>query len=1106
MQKSLLILIPLFLSIPTFGLPNPGSKYYGEIQSKKVTLSAIDMPLKDVFQTINKQTGYSITNNEEETRLSETRKVTVNFVQTDINVVMNSLLGDKDDLGYIIHAESIVIIRRIKDGTNIKIKNDTSRQNPITGKVVDSLGQPIPGATIKVKNGKYGTITNVDGSFRLPHIIKGDIIVVSSIGFENNEVEIKSDNTLVQLKPYTSKLDEKVIIAYGHTTKRFNTGNVGSIKAIDIEKQPVNNPLLALEGRVAGVFIEQSSGFSGTGITINIQGRNSFFSGNDPFFVIDGVPYISQLLQPVQPGITAGFSGITGNPLNFINPSDVESIEILKDADATAIYGSRAANGAVLITTKKGKNGSMQVDLNIQNGWGKVGKKMKILNAEEYLEMRHEALKNDGITNPGINDYDLNGQWDTTQTKNWQKELIGGTAQYKDIQLSISGGASLTQYLISGGYHKETTVFPGDFSDVKGSVHFSLRSGSTNQKFKIQLSGSYMKDQNRLPTTDLTGKALQLSPVAPMPLNPDGSLNWAPSATGATTYFNNPLAFIKKKYTNKTNNLTSQASLSYDIYPWITIKTNIGYNSLNSNETSILPLSAVIPEALRFAKRTTSIGTTSMNSWLVEPGLEINQAISGGKLNAYLGATIQQNDNNRQDISASGFNNDLVMEDIKSATELLATQSIFSTYKYSAIYGRINYNWLDKYIINFTARRDGSSRFGSRNQFHNFGAIGAAWVFSGEKFIQNSVPILSFGKLRGSYGITGNDQIPDYQFLDLYDAIPAQVPYQMSALGLAPNRLTSPDLEWEATRKLQFGIELGFAKDRYILNINYNKNRSSNQLIGLPLPIITGFTNIIGNFDAVIQNTGWEVTASSTNIKAKNFNWTSTFNLTIPKNKLVSYDQNSNVLFTKGQSISALPVFELAGVNDSTGLLQFKDEKGNKTNNPPATTTSYILTDPVFYGGIQNSLTYKAFSIDVFIQFVKRTGADVSLGYGSQPGMLNNGLSNQPITVLDRWQKFGDKTSQPKYSTSYDSYLTLLTARGSDASYSDASFLRLKNVSFSWIMPEKWAKKIKIERLRLYLQGQNLFTITNYFGLDPESRGIGLPPLRVITFGVQITL
>lgn len=1081
-------------------------------QTPKVTISANNILLKEVFQKIQQQTGFIIFNNYKDSELNEQKKVSVNFLQTDINEVMTFLLSDKVNLTYIISNKTISIVKQDskpqKQIIGFNTTDTTSNVFPFSGKVTDNEGNPIPGATIKEKYNKHGTISNTDGSFKLSNIPNGSIVVISSIGFESKEVITDNKIVLIRLNPRTNDLDEKVVIAYGSTTRRLNTGNISSVKAIDIEKQPVNNPLMALQGRVPGMFIEQSTGLSGTGVVVRIQGRNSIFSGNDPYYIIDGVPYVSQLL-PTFNTITgnSGTAGITGNPLSFMNPNDIESIEVLKDADATAIYGSRAANGAVLITTKKGTSGPTRVNIIMQSGWAKVPEKLDILNTSEYLNMRREALKNDG-TAASIFDWDVNGTWDTTRNVDWQKELLGKSAQYTDAQIDLSGGNAYTQYLFGAGYHKETTVYPGSFSDTKGSVHISLNSNSYNQKLKLQFTGSYLFDQNKLPKTDLTSSALTLAPNAPTPYNGDGSINWMPDENGSTTFYVNPIAPLAVNSNTKTSNLTSNAILSYSIIPDLTIKSSFGYNYLLSNEILRSPKFANSPEYQIYYSNSSGFTTNRISSWIIEPQVEYRRNIGKGALNILLGSTISQQNNDQQQIAATGFNNELVMNDLAAASKVTGT-NINSMYKYNAVYGRITYNWSDKYIINLSTRRDGSSRFGPESQFHNFGAIGAAWIFSQESFVQSNLPLLSYGKLRGSYGITGNDQIGDYQFMDTYQSVITTGPSYQNIIGLRTLRLTNPYLQWEETRKLQMGLELGFISNRIIFTINYNQNRSSNQLSNTPLSSVTGFGGISKNFPAVVQNTGWEITINTVNIKGKNFTWATNLNLTIPKNKLLSYfgqDRNNSVFI--GRSVSLIRYYNYAGVNDSTGQYQFIDEKGKITSTPsdPSDKTILANNDPKFYGGLQNSFSYKGISLDLFFQFTKKPGIDyVTYGLNSNyPGLFNAGLSNQAKTVLNRWQKPGDKATLQPYSNGSNIYLDYII--NSSAILTDASFIRLKNVSLSWQLSDNLKKMIHLQNAKIFLSAQNLFTITKYKGLDPETASLSLPPLRVITTGVQVTL
>ncbi len=926
-----------------------------------------------------------------------------------------------------------------------------------------------------------------------------------------------------KLKTKTSELDEVQIIAYGQTTKRLQTGNVSTIKGEDVRKQPVNNPLLALEGKVPGVFVTQNSGVAGGGITIRIQGQNSLARGNDPLYVIDGVPYISQLLPDLS-GPTGGIFGSNGNtnpyndvgggnPLFYINPDDIESVEILKDADATSIYGSRAAAGAILITTKKGKAGKTKVDFTLQNGWGKVTRFLKLLNTEQYLELRHEAKENDHASSLPT-DYDINGVWDSTRYTDWQKVLIGGTAHISDAHISVSAGNSNTQFLIEPSYHRETTVFPGNFKDEKGSVHFNINNVSTNQKFKIQLSGNYLVDDNHLLTQDLTSVSVKIAPDAPPLIKTDGTLNWQPLADETSTWYN-PLAYLEGKYRKKVNSLISNAQTSFLILPGLEIKSNFGYTNLQSTEVQINPLLINAPELRAFSPRTSAYANSNINTWIAEPQLTFSHSIGAGFLNILFGSTFQQTTSSMQQFTASGFNSDIVMEDIRAAASVVVSQSIASRYNYNAFFGRVNYDWKNRYLVNIAGRIDGSSRFGFQNQFHNFGSIGLAWLFSSESFFKKIANVITYGKLRGSFGTTGNDQIGDYQFMNLYSTISVPTPYQ-GATGSTPNGFPNAYLEWEETKKLQGGVDLGFLKDRIFLTLNYYRNKSSNQLQGYSLPFFTGFGTIQENLPATVLNSGLELSANSTLKVRRDLIWRLGLNITIPHNKLIAYPslENSSYsnLYVIGQPIPKSRAFHFAGVDNTTGLFTFTDSKGNLTSSPtfPNDLSVLEIATPKLYGGLENTFQYKGFELDILFQFVKQNGFNYKLG--NFPGRFfsfNNGtvLANQPTSVLDRWKQPGDNSFFQRASSTYPINILLPYVYGtlSDAAFSDASFIRLKNASVSWTIPERVRKVVHLQNAKVFLLGQNLVTITKYVGLDPETQSTqNLPPLKVYTVGVQI--
>lgn len=1064
----------------------------------QVSVSVANTPAETVMKAIEKQTGYVFIYDEAKVKLG---MVNVDLHNASIAETLNQLLKNLP-VTYQIIKKNIVLQAKTETASRQENKAAANQPISVSGKVLDELNKPLPGVSVREKGTNNGVVTDQNGLFSLQVVNGTTIIIFSSIGFETQEFRAKdlSNPALVVLKASSTNLKEVVISkGYYNTTQELNTGDVSNVTSKEIEQQPVSNLMEALEGRVTGLFVSQGNGVPGGRVNIQLRGQNSIANGNDPLYLVDGVPYSSELMSTVGTTIINQPS-----PFNYLNPSDIENIEVLKDADATAIYGSRGANGVILITTKKGKQGKTKIDLNAYSGVGTVTRNIDWMNTQQYLEMRREALKNDGATPSLANgDYDLL-TYDTTRYTNWQKELIGGTAHYSDVNGSISGGNETTQYLIGGAYHKETTVYPGDFNDKKGSVHFNITTASTDQKLKVILSGSYMVDNNYLPSYDLTSLIPELVPDAPPAYNADGTLNWADGT------FNNPYAVLLQKFLNTTNNLVSSGTVSYQILPNLEFKTALGYTNNHVSENSTYPITSNNPY---YNITTGSAGFTDNNisSWSIEPQINYHTKLLGGKLSSLIGTSFQQSVSTGQILYGSGYTSDALLENIQGASSITATY-IDNHYKYSAIFGQINYNLQDKYLINVTGRRDGSSRFGPGRQFADFGAIGAGWIFSKESFIEKNFSLLSFGKLRVSYGTSGNDQIGDYQYLSKYNL--TSYAYQGS-IGLYPGNLYNPDYSWEINKKLEGGLELGFLENMISLNVSYFRNRSSNQLVGYPLPSITGFTSVTANSPATVQNTGLELTASANLIKNENFKWTSSVNLTIPRNKLIAYPNLASspyaYQYVIGQPITIAKVYHLIGVNDTTGLYQFENSKGQPTYNPNPTTdrNTIINLEPKFYGGFENSFQYKGFQLDFLFQFVKQTGPVVAVG-DILPGYFGGGYyggSNEPVDILNRWQKIGDVAKFQKFTQADFNVLTgYENAQESDFNYGDASYIRLKNLSLSYQLPIEWIKKLNISSCRIYIHCQDLLTFTNYIGSDPETQAErALPPLKVITLGTQIT-
>lgn len=1072
---------------------------------ERVTLHLKQVSLETVLDRIQEQTGYNYIFSEKEVHV--TQKFDVDVRSATIQAVLDQCLKDQP-VTYEVSGKMIKIVNRPVMTSTEEAGGSGPGPFSLVVYVVGEDGNRLAGATVKITALKVEGVTDEKGTLEVKNVAAGTYKVeVTFVGYEKREAQVNvkdlHQTATVGLKRATARLDAVQIIAYGQTTERLSTGDVTTVDAKEIEAQPVSNAMIALEGRVPGLFVTQAGGAPGSGFSVQLRGQNSMLNGNNPFYVVDGVPYPSSLLPNLGYGVWGTNSdGTSGSPLNYINPADIESISILKDADATAIYGSRAANGAVLITTKKGKSGKTRVDLNVSSGIATAPLRVHWLNTPEYLTMRHEAYRNDGTNPTTANAPDLL-VWDTTRYTDWQKKLIGLTAHYDDASADFSGGSANTKFLFGAGYHRESTVFPMDAVDQKGSFHFNLNNVSEDRRFQANITANYMLDNSALPASDLTTLVQSLPPDAPPVYNADGSLNWA----NETWTGNNPYSYLLNMYSTKTNNLIGNATLSYTLLKGLQLKSSFGYTNMEVKEVSTQPIAAQDPAYAptgnaRFTEN-------NINSWIIEPQLSYYTLLGLGRLDALAGVTFAQNNSQGFVENASGFTSDALLTNIQAAPYLLVASTTYAAYKYNAIFGRLGYNLKDEFIFNLDFRRDGSSRFGPDRQFHDFASGAAAWVFTKEGFFKHHMKFLSLGKIRASYGTTGNDQIGDYRFYDLFNT--TEYSYQ-GTIGYTPSGLNNPYLAWEETKKAEVGISLGFLSDRILANGNFYRNRTSNELLNSTLPSITGFVSIPSNLPATVQNSGWEVAINSSNVKSKNFSWSTNFNISLPRNKLVSFpgiaSSTYNNSYIVGQPILLRRLYHSLGVNDTTGTYQFLSAKGLPTYTPSSLTdrTSVVGTAPKFYGGLENIISYKGFELAFLFQFTKRTVINYLFAAPSEPGTF--GIT-RPNGVLGRWQGQGQVAPYEKFSASRSSkaYVAYNNEKLADGSMMDGSFIRLKNVSLSYAIPGEWLKKNHVSRLILFVRGENLLTWTKYNGLDPENlNGAVLPPLRVLTGGVTVSL
>ena len=1084
---------------------------YAQLLDREVSISITDLPFEKALHEIEAiakiKFAYSIN------QLQEEPNVSLKIDKRTLREALDELLAPRK-ISYKVHEKEAAITLKkangegnkgqssIHEGTNGKSGHRALIQ--ITGTVTEASTQtPMAGVNVLVKGTLNGTTTDATGKYSLG-AEDNDILVFSFIGYASIEIPVSGRSVIdVSMTEDVLSLNEVIVNAgYWEVKDQERTGNISRVTSKDIEKQPVSNPLQALQGRMAGVYIQQNTGMPGGALKIQIRGQNSLRDGSDgtpngnlPLYVIDGVPFTSSSLN--SPAISGGIAG--GNPLSAINPNDIESIEVLKDADATSIYGSRGANGVVLITTKRGKNGKPKLDIDLYQGVGQVSHFINLLETKQYVGMRKEGFRNDMTDPDEFNAPDLI-VWDTTRYTNWQKKLIGGSANITNANLAFSGGSTTTQFLLAGGYYREGTVFPDNNAFQRSTGRLFINHKSTDNRFFIEASANYSHSRSDILSTDFTSLAVSLSPNAPKLYDANGNLNWENST------WTNPLAVLRRKYYNATDNFIANTTIGFEVIKNLRIKSNFGYTSMTVNEIGTNPISSFDPQYASLLEGYSNFGDGKVQTWIAEPVMDYNISIGKGQLTFLAGGTFQQSSQENKSIEAYGYTSDALLENLGAASTILVTSNDASVYKYTAAFARLNYNWNEKYILNLTARRDGSSRFGPGNQFANFGAVGVAWLFSRESFMKN-VSFLSFGKLRASYGSTGSDAIGNYQYLEAFST--TRYPYGGSG-GLALNRLANPDYSWETNNKAEIGLELAMFDNRLTFSSSYYLNRSSGQLVGLPLPIMTGQSSVQFNLPAKVQNSGLELLLTSTIIRKTKFEWATTFNVTIPRNKLLEFPNLQEfpayiARYDVGKSVYTYKAYQFDGVNPENGLYQIADRNNDGQYSGPADYIGLKQNTQSFFGGFSNSVRYGGFKFELFFQFVKQNGFSYRQSF-AYPGSL----SNQPDVVMNRWQQAGDVAGIQRFSgtdPTGEVGLAYYYQLASDHNIVDASFIRLKNASLSWQLPSALLAKTAIRDARIFVQGQNLFTITNYIGLDPETQtSLALPPLRIVSVGFHLTL
>jgi len=1059
-------------------------------QEKEISINLGKVPIHEVFNEIEKRSPYRLVYSS--TIFPSSKIVEGNFTQVEVSAILDKILKNTGFQHRMIDENLIVISRLSKTDSLVTIR----------GTLTDNNGNRMPGVTVLVKGTKQATVTSSDGEYEIT-LQRDRILSFYFVGFKRKEAKVNRSSRIdIQLEEDINNLDETVVVGYGTTTKRFNTGSVASVTAADIAKQPIANVLQGLQGLIPGMSVVQSTGYNTGQFNIAIRGRKDIYNGvSNPLIILNGIPLPtstgdltnSGLNQNALPGNNLGQNAFYG-----INPADIESMEILKDADATAIYGSRGANGVILITTKKGKPGRAKFDVNYYAGLTTPPKKIELLNTAQYLEMRREAFANDQIIPDESNAPDLT-RYSQTRYTDWQKKLAS-PSMTSDAQIAYSGGSEKTTFRISGGYHQDKTPVPSDFkyvnfNDRRLSSELNLSHRSEDNRFSVSMTMSFSNSLTNNPAIDYYD--YKLAPNAPGILDGNGNLNYTEYGN-----FGMPLAFQSffQKYKTNTDNLIGSANLEYHLIKGLDISTSLGYTNTKMDQLATYPKTIYAQPEANVSQA--QYGTNSIKSWIVEPKAQYTAAIGDGQFQATMGGTLTQSITEGDNVAGTGYANDNLIEDQASAQNI-STMTNYAKYKFQGYFARLNYNYRSKLILNLTGRRDGSSRFKSGSQMGNFGSVGGAWIFTEEKFIKEKLPILSFGKIRASYGTTGSASAGDYKYLELWRAQSSStVGYDGSGILNLIQPFNS-GFSWQVNKKFEAGIELGFLKDRISLTGVVYRERAGNQLVNYIYPTYLGLNPIVTNIPALVQNQGLEVTVNTVNIKSNNFNWTTAFNISFNRNKLVAYPgielssyANS---YSIGQSLSIQKLYHYTGIDPQNGTYTFLDR--NNDGSFDEKDRFDVNLDPKFNGGIINNFQYKNWELSFIVDFKKQKGP-----YSISDGVPGTPI-NQPIQVMDRWQKPGDIKEVHKYTTIRGGDLANYSL--SDATIHDASYMRLQNLAVSYNFTGELIKKLQLSKLRLVLQGQNLFILSPYKGLNPinpKLTSFGFPPQRILTGGLQASL
>ncbi len=974
----------------------------------------------------------------------------------------------------------------------------------VTGRVTDAAGGPIPSATVVLKGTKHGTNTGPDGTFKLTVPAGQRTLVISSVGYARQEVTVEGVEPItVQLvAAAASDLQDVVVVGYGTQRKASLTGAVYKLKDSTMDDLPIQGPDQALRGKVPGVQVTQSSGTPGASISVLIRGAGTINTSSQPLYVVDGV--IINTGSYSQIALNAGNGGQTLNVLSDLNPNDIESYEVLKDAAAAAIYGSRGANGVVLITTKKGSNQKTKITLDASLGTQSPWKKIPTLTGPQFVDLIQEEVTNaagPGVT-PGqaIGATDLDNAPSSYPSTNWQNLIFRHDPLF-NYQLAAAGGDAKTKFYVSANYTGNDGIILGsDYKRYGARINFDHTASS-----KLKISGELgvtRSIQNVIINDNNIYGVLStavLSPTYYKPYNPDGTYAYSPDLG----IIENPIAAGKLYFQqDKTNSVIGDLAAEYFFLPNLSLRVQGSVNYVGFNEFQFIPsntlLGATGPNGIGNQGYTTDLNTLNENV------LTWKQSYGDHNITATAVASYQLDNVQQILASAHNFPGNGIQE-LSAAATPVTTNSTTTNVGQIGYLLRVNYDYKGRYLLSGSVRRDGSSVLGQNSQYGTFPAISAGWRISDEDFFKN-VKNVSNLKIRGSYGVLGNTNglLPYASKPETGVGSNYVLNGSTNAPGLAPFQIGNDSLKWESLKQADVGLELGLFKDRLTFTADYYDKETSDLLFRRPLVGSSGFTFVNQNIGA-ISNKGWEFSLTGTEVATRTFVWTTTFNISFNKNlvKKISgspfpsgfaswtqagypigsfYGYKAIGIFNSQAEIAKAPVQTAGnspGNSTSPGDIQFAD-----LNHDGAITSAdeTILgnANPKYFGGLSNTVSYGGFDLTFFLQF--NVGNKI-FNENRQFAENMSGLFGQYATTLKRWEPTDTNTNMPRavYGDP-NGNATLVSSRFLE----NGSYLRLKNVLLAYRLPKSLVSRTKLSSVKFFVQAQNLKTWTRYSGFDPE--------------------